>query len=91
MGRAGEGMPSIFAPVGCGSCLGTGYRGRRALLELLEFTEGIRDVVLKRPTIADLKAVLAQGHYITLQNFGFQLVAQGATSYEEVERVAGGD
>ncbi|MCE9618666.1 MAG: Flp pilus assembly complex ATPase component TadA [Planctomycetes bacterium] len=91
MGRAGEGMPSIFSPVGCGACLGTGYRGRRALLELLEFSEGIRDVVLKRPTIADLRTVLAQGHYITLQNFGFQLVAQGVTSYEEVERVAGGD
>ncbi|MSR33802.1 MAG: FHA domain-containing protein [Phycisphaerales bacterium] len=91
MGRAAEGMPSIFSPVGCGKCLGTGYRGRRALLELLEFSDGVRDVVLKRPTISDLRNVLQQGHYITLQQFGFQLVAQGVTSFEEVERVAGGD
>ena len=91
MGRAADGMPSIYAPLGCGSCLGTGYRGRRALLELLEFSDGVRDVVLKRPTISDLRNVLEQGHYITLQKFGFQLVAQGVTSFEEVERVAGGD
>ena len=91
MGRAADGMPSIFSPVGCGKCLGTGYRGRRALLELLEFSDGVRDVVLKRPTISDLRNVLEQGHYITLQKFGFQLVAQGVTSFEEVERVAGGD
>ena len=91
MGRAADGMPSIYAPLGCGACLGTGYRGRRALLELLEFSDGVRDVVLKRPTISDLRNVLEQGHYITLQKFGFQLVAQGVTSFEEVERVAGGD
>ena len=91
MGRAAEGMPSIFSPVGCGKCLGTGYRGRRALLELLEFSDGVRDVVLKRPTISDLRNILQQGHYITLQQFGFQLVTQGVTSFEEVERVAGGD
>ncbi len=91
MGRVVDGMPSIFSPVGCGTCLGTGYRGRRALLELLEFSDGVRDVVLKRPTISDLRNVLAQGHYITLQKFGYQLVSQGVTSFEEIERVAGGD
>ena len=91
MGRVVDGMPSIFSPVGCGKCLGTGYRGRRALLELLEFSDGVRDVVLKRPTISDLRNVLAQGHYITLQKFGYQLVSQGITSFEEIERVAGGD
>ena len=91
MGRVVDGMPSIFSPVGCGKCLGTGYRGRRALLELLEFSDGVRDVVLKRPTISDLRNVLAQGHYITLQKFGYQLVSQGVTSFEEIERVAGGD
>ena len=91
MGRAVEGMPSINAPAGCPACLGTGYRGRQALLELLEFSDNVRDAVLKRPTIADLRSALQQGHFITLQKFGYQLVAQGVTSIEEIERVAGGD
>ena len=91
MGRMGEGVSVLHCPAGCSACLQTGYFGRRALLELLEFSEALRDVVLKRPTISDLRAVLAQGHFITLQQFGFQLAAQGFTSLEEVDRVAGGD
>ena len=91
MGRMGEGVGAVHVPAGCPACLETGYFGRRALLELLEFTEPLRDVVLKRPTISEIRAVLQQGHFITLQQFGFQLVANGSTSLEEVDRVAGGE
>jgi general secretion pathway protein E len=91
MGKMAEGMGAIHVPAGCPACLQTGYFGRRALLELLEFSEPLRDVVLKRPTIGEIRAVLAQGHFVTLQQFGFQLVAQGATSLEEIDRVAAGD
>ena len=91
MGRMGEGVGAVHVPAGCPACLETGYFGRRALLELLEFTEPLRDVVLKRPTISENRAVLQQGHFITLQQFGFQLVANGSTSLEEVDRVAGGE
>ncbi|NBX26343.1 MAG: FHA domain-containing protein [Planctomycetes bacterium] len=91
MGKAGEGMGVVHVPAGCPACLQTGYFGRRALLELLEFTEPLRDVVLKRPTIGDIRAVLAQGHFVTLQQFGYQLVAEGCTSLDEVDRVAGGE
>ena len=91
MGKAGEGVGVVHVPAGCPACLQTGYFGRRALLELLEFTEPLRDVVLKRPTIGDIRSVLAQGHFVTLQQFGFQLVAQGCTSLDEIDRVAGGD
>jgi len=91
MGKLGDGLGAIHVPSGCPACLQTGYFGRRALLELLEFSEPLRDVVLKRPTIGEIRAVLNQGHFVTLQQFGFQLVAQGATSLEEIDRVAGGD
>ena len=91
MGKIGEGLGAVHVPAGCPACLQTGYFGRRALLELLECTEPLRDVILKRPTIGDIRTVLNQGHFVTLQQFGFQLVAQGATSLEEVDRVAAGD
>jgi general secretion pathway protein E len=91
MGKFGEGVGAVHVPAGCPACLQTGYFGRRALLELLEFSEPLRDVVLKRPTIGEIRSVLAQGHFVTLQQFGFQLVAQGATSLEEIDRVAAGD
>ncbi|MFZ4722436.1 MAG: ATPase, T2SS/T4P/T4SS family [Phycisphaerales bacterium] len=91
MGKIGEGLGAVHVPAGCPACLQTGYFGRRALLELLECTEPLRDVILKRPTIGEIRTVLNQGHFVTLQQFGFQLVAQGATSLEEIDRVAAGD
>jgi general secretion pathway protein E len=91
MGAALQGVPKIYAPGGCKRCLRTGYVGRRALFELLEFTDPMRDVVLKNPTIQGLRSIADQGLFITLQGFGFQLVAQGLTSMEDVERVAGSE
>jgi len=91
MGTAVGGLPYIHAPVGCKRCLRTGYIGRRALFELLEFNDRMRDVVLKTPTISGIREVADQGLFVTLQQFGFQLVAQGATSMEEVDRVSGSE
>jgi general secretion pathway protein E len=91
MGRAIEGVPRIYSPQGCTLCLGTGFVGRRALFELLEFNDQLRDVILRKPTIAEIRAVLSQGLFMSLQQYGWQLVAQGLTSVEEIERVASGD
>ncbi len=89
MGAHVKGMSKVFTPVGCPACLRTGYHGRRALFEVLEFNDALRDVVLKRPTITDMKAVLSSGLFTSLQQFGWQLVAAGETNVEEIERVAG--
>ncbi|MDZ4754997.1 MAG: ATPase, T2SS/T4P/T4SS family [Phycisphaerae bacterium] len=91
MGRSIEGVSRIYTPQACTICLGTGFIGRRALFELLEFTDGLRDVVLKKPTISEIRSILSQGHFISLQQYGWQLVQQGLTSVEEIERVATSD
>jgi type II secretory ATPase GspE/PulE/Tfp pilus assembly ATPase PilB-like protein len=76
-------------PTGCGRCLRTGYRGRRALFELLDFNDELRDVVLREPTITAMKKVIEQGLFTTLAQFGWKLVAEGQTSLDEIDRVAG--
>lgn len=91
MGKLLEGVPKIFAPTGCRKCLKTGFIGRRAVFELLDFSDQMRDVVLEKPTFHRIQAVARQGLFTSLQGFGFQLVAQGITSFDEVERVASGD
>ena len=50
-----ERLKRIFEPVGCARCLGTGFSGRRAIFELLSTTEELRDVILKSPTIQEIK------------------------------------
>ncbi|MFM7052197.1 MAG: ATPase, T2SS/T4P/T4SS family [Planctomycetota bacterium] len=91
MGKSLGGMPDIYAPVGCQYCLDTGFYGRRAIFEVLEFNDALRDVVLKKPTMQQIREVLSTGLFTSLQGYGFQMVASGVTSYEEIERVASAD
>jgi general secretion pathway protein E len=91
MGASLQGVPQIYVPTGCKRCLRTGYIGRHALFELLEFNNAMRDVVLKTPTIQAIRDIAGQGLFTTLQQYGYQLVTQGVTSMEEVDRVSGSE
>ncbi len=91
MGTSVTGLPRIFIPTGCRKCLRTGYVGRRAIFELLDFTDQMRDIVLHAPSIRKLREIADQGLFMTLQQAGFQLVAQGVTSMDEIDRVAGSE
>jgi general secretion pathway protein E len=91
MGHQLEGVPEIYTPTGCKRCLRTGFEGRRALFELLDVHDSMRDVILKAPTIQGMREVADQGLFLTLQQFGFQLVSQGLTSIEEIDRVSGSE
>jgi len=89
LGKHLQGKGQVYGAIGCGRCLRTGYRGRRALFELLDFNDELRDIVLKEPSITAMKRVIEQGLFSTLQQFGWRLVADGVTSLDEVDRVAG--
>lgn len=91
MGRFVEGVSRIFYPVGCSRCFETGYAGRRAIFELLVVTDDLRDIILKNATIADIREALKLTMFTTLAQAGYQLVAEGVTSADEVERVAGAE
>lgn len=89
LGKYLGGKTEMFVSTGCPRCLRTGYRGRRALFELLEFNDDLRDVVLREPTINAMKKVIEQGLFTTLAQFGWRLIGEGVTTLEEVDRVAG--
>jgi len=89
LGKHLSGKTQMMAATGCGRCLRTGFRGRRAIFEWLDFTDELRDVVLKEPTIQSMKKVIEQGHFTTLAQSGWRLVADGVTTLEEVDHVAG--
>ena len=89
LGKYLEGKQELFVPVGCAACLKTGYRGRRAIYELLDFNDELRDIVLKDPAIASMKKIIEKGLFTTLLQSGWQTAARGLTDMDEVERVAG--
>lgn len=89
MGKQHGGLAKIYVPVGCKHCLATGFIGRRAIFELLEVTDQLRDVILNKPSIQAIREVLSQGLFTSLTQYGYQLVANAETSFDEVDRVAG--
>ena len=88
MGKFLGGRTTSYAGVGCKRCLGTGYRGRRGLFELLDVDDELRDIILKDPSVQGMKGAIKRGLFTTLGQFGWRLVGEGVTSVDEVDRVA---
>ncbi|GIG35121.1 hypothetical protein Cpa01nite_05020 [Cellulomonas pakistanensis] len=83
----GEPLPELFRPVGCVACSRTGYRGRVALHEVMRVTEEIERLAVARSSAAEISATARQQGMITLRDDGWQKVALGQTSVEEILRV----
>ena len=78
----------IHSPQGCSSCLGTGYRGRVEIYELLELTENVRAKIRAGRSSEEISTLVKSlGHQTLLQN-ALQKVLSGHTSLEEIGRVA---
>ena len=87
MGKSLEGVPGINSAQGCPGCLETGFIGRRALFELLEMNNTIRDILLTGPTIGAIRDTLTGSGHRSLRKAGLELVAMGETSFDEIDRV----
>jgi len=72
---------------GCGACRGTGYRGRRAVAEVLRLTEEIRDMIVEHKPARLIRAAACAAGTRTLREACIDLVLDGETSVEELKRV----
>ena len=77
----------IFRPVGCPQCRGTGYRGRRTVMEVLRFDEEFDALVGSRAPLSAFRALVAQREVMPLADAAVALVRAGETALEEVLRV----
>jgi type IV pilus assembly protein PilB len=65
-----------------------GYSGRAGLYEVMDVTEEIQNLIVKRATSAEIqRAAIAQG-MVTMRQDGYLKSLQGLTTLEEVNRVA---
>jgi type II secretory ATPase GspE/PulE/Tfp pilus assembly ATPase PilB-like protein len=74
-------------PLICPKCKGIGYYGRTAIFEVLIVDDRFREAILKQPKIEVLRQVARQGGNWNLQEEGMLLLAQGVTSFNELQRV----
>ncbi len=76
-------------PVGCSQCRGSGYRGRIGIYELVEVSQAIQDIVMRRGTAGELIEVARREGYRTLREDGLIKAWRGLTCVDEVLRVTG--
>lgn len=78
---------TIRQPVGCDQCRQSGYAGRLAIMEICPMTSELQELIQKRATGRDFSAQAIKDGMVPLRLDGWQKVAQGVTSIEEVVRV----
>lgn len=73
---------------GCKACHQTGYRGRRAVFEVMEITDEIRRIILSgHSSSTEIADSARQNGYVSLQERGLDLIRKGSLTVEEYERV----
>lgn len=78
----GPRIRSGFAAVGCGDCYYTGYKGRRAIYEVIPLDDGLSQAV--RESRADVAADLEKRGIVSLKASALQLFRNGETSLDEL-------
>jgi len=77
---------TIFTPVGCDECNGSGYKGRMAIHEALYFTSEIRQLIVKSGVEVDEESIRVQARKdgsLNLRESALEKVRLGLTSMEE--------
>jgi type IV pilus assembly protein PilB len=64
-----------------------GYSGRVGLYEVLDVTEDIQQLIVKRATSAEIQRVAIEQGLVTMSQDGYFKALQGLTTLEEVSRV----
>jgi general secretion pathway protein E len=72
---------------GCRECRGLGYRGRKAIAELLVMNDEIRELIVARAPVRSLKTAAAANGTRFLRNAALDAVKAGETTLEEINRV----
>lgn len=87
-GVAAQRLVRMFCQVcsgeGCDSCNGSGFKGRTALLELLNVDQGFRQSILTLKSGGDLYEAARKSGWKPLAEIGTEAIENGFTSEQEV-------
>jgi len=89
--KADTGRATFYQGKGCSSCLNTGYKGRIALIEVLELSPRIKSLILEDAQEYKIREEARREGMNTLRENGMQLALDGVTTLDEVLRVTVGD
>ena len=75
-----------YTTLGCQHCENTGYYGRIAVFELLELTEGIKELIINGESTIEVRRNAIKNGYQPLVVDGIQKVVDGQTTLQELNK-----
>ena len=77
----------IYEAVGCKACLGSGYRGRSGIFEIMPLDDDIRPLIIAHASASEIKQQAISQGMKTLREDGWEKVLNGTTTIDEILRV----
>ncbi len=81
----------FFEPQGCSECNFTGYKGRTAIGEILEFSDTIREMILAQKPPSEIRKEAIKEGMKLMREDGLRKVVKGITSISELNKVTFAD
>jgi type II secretory ATPase GspE/PulE/Tfp pilus assembly ATPase PilB-like protein len=78
---------SFFDAPGCDECAGTGFVGRTAVAELLDMSDHIRQMILERRPVVEMKQAAREEGMTFLRDSALEKVFAGITTLREINKV----
>jgi len=78
---------TLYEAKGCDECNGTGYRGRSAIVELLDLTDELRELIVSKAPAVVLKKAAREAGTMFLRESAVEKVFTGETTIKEINRV----
>ncbi|MGE5097620.1 MAG: type II secretion system ATPase GspE [Betaproteobacteria bacterium] len=82
-----EGAITVYKPVGCPECAGTGYWGRVCIIEMMVMSDNIRSLIMRHATAGEIRVEAIREGMETMFENGVRKSLAGITTIEEVLRV----
>jgi type IV pilus assembly protein PilB len=73
--------------LGCDLCKGSGFKGRRAIIEIIEMNDELKEIFMEKMSITTLKKKAKESGTTFLREAALELVVNGETSISEANRV----
>jgi general secretion pathway protein E len=77
----------FMAGPGCRECRGAGYKGRKAVAELMILNDELRELITTRAPVRQLKDAATRAGTRFLRDAAFDAVRTGQTTLQEINRV----
>jgi type IV pilus assembly protein PilB len=78
---------AFYESQGCPECGFTGYRGRTAIAEVLELSDEIRELILEKRPLSEVRKRAKVEGMVFLREVGMEKVLKGITSLKELNKV----